>query len=31
MDLMKKAGMVVNDEAPCMGVGFGKNEGFPPS
>jgi len=29
-DLMKQAGIVVNDEAPCMGMGFGKNEGFPP-
>ncbi len=27
--LMRQAGMVVNDEAPCMGVGFGKTEGFP--
>ena len=30
-ELLRQAGMVVNDEAPCMGMGFGKNEGFPPS
>lgn len=29
-ELMRQTGMVVNDEAPCMGISFGKNEGFPP-
>lgn len=30
-ELLRRTGMVVNDEAPCMGVAFGKTEGFPPS